>query len=511
MSSKLDAPVLTVDVAMIRCVDTQSVEGLHSIWTVFSRCAASLQEGKRLENLSWRIWNRETFCCEGMVPVKTPVISNPTSSPNGTAVPGKTPLSSGLPLRRGREKHITSEELQRMVIKIKERKKLEPFLPSHHTLEPSDVNSSRGVGKFLPLPFATTTKAETTRPSTVYDSEPKSQTYGFSPVPSSIPIADISAAAPSQSNEELKKKPVFALGGSSGDDSCELVLTPGSSLAPPSKKKSAMFSFGGSSNEDESTIMRSTGDTSSTVPRAKIQTDFRDEVARRTINEEAIDDDVFETDEDEIDESAIDDDDDSSEWEDSVEGSGNASADEKNLFQRVDSRVNLTSRRSLITTMLHQHDRMDALAVAATNSKSESSLRPVPVSNSRGPVLKAPNDQLAHTLKQNLGSISEIPRSVAQPISRPGSHSQNLALSPRTTRRNMLASELTVSLRHHLLWERKQKSQTVNAVLTRRHTSQDVEHLKQYPETSCKGVDDVKGSWDEYFPGGLGEYNSRGW
>ncbi|KAG9231495.1 hypothetical protein BJ875DRAFT_444026 [Amylocarpus encephaloides] len=81
------------------------------------------------------------------------------------------------------------------------------------------------------------------------------------------------------------------------------------------------------------------------------------------------DNDVFETDdEDEIDESAIDDDDDSSDWEVSVKDSGYPSIDEKTFFQRVGSRRNLTSRRSLITTMLHQNDRAAALAHAATTS-----------------------------------------------------------------------------------------------------------------------------------------------
>src|SRR5436189_3127650 len=34
------------------------------LWPVFSRCADFMEEGRRLENLSWRLWNRETFCCE---------------------------------------------------------------------------------------------------------------------------------------------------------------------------------------------------------------------------------------------------------------------------------------------------------------------------------------------------------------------------------------------------------------------------------------------------------------
>jgi hypothetical protein len=55
-----------------------------------------------------------------------------------------------------------------------------------------------------------------------------------------------------------------------------------------------------------------------------------------------------------VDESAIDDKDDSI-WEDEIEESGKSSVDDK-YFQRVDSKVNLTSRRSFITLMKAQSD-----------------------------------------------------------------------------------------------------------------------------------------------------------
>jgi len=87
------------------------------------------------------------------------------------------------------------------------------------------------------------------------------------------------------------------------------------------------------------------------------------------------------------------------------------------------------------------------------------------------------------------------------------------ALSPKTTRRQMLATELTASLRRHLLWERQQKNQTASAVLKRRHTSHDVANLKQYPEKIHMGAEekDNHGSWNQYFGTGLGEYHSKGW
>ena len=48
--------------------------------------------------------------------------------------------------------------------------------------------------------------------------------------------------------------------------------------------------------------------------------------------------------------------------------------------------------------------------------------------------------------------------------------SHPLAHSPRTARRKMLPTELTESLRRHLLWECQENCRTVNAVFKCRHT-----------------------------------------
>jgi len=317
---------------------------------------------------------------------------------------------------------------------------------------------------------------------------------------------------------------MFALGGSSGDDSLsEQTHSMESNLqAIQQQKKKPIFSLGGSSNEDESSLPKRFSLQSALTAAIKKpyekQTSFKEEVATRTIQEEQpFDDDVFETDEeDDIDESAIDDDDDSSEWEDSIEDSGNVSIDEKTFFQRVDSRPNLTSRRSLITVMLHQNDRANALATQA--SRSTPALQRSRTTSPSGPSLAASpdSDEAPLMMKRGLRPIAEVPRSEAQPIIMTTTNvtPHQLALSPRTTRRNMLSTELTVSLRQHLLWERQQKSQTANAVLKRRHTAHDVANLKQYPDKihMTKETNEVNNaSWNQYFSQGLGEYHSKGW
>jgi Protein of unknown function (DUF3295)/Fungal protein of unknown function (DUF1752) len=603
MPSRLDTPVLTVDVSLIHKVDTRNVENLFSMWTgehpfleldaiwefanmssVFSRCAGSLEEGRRLENLSWRLWNRETFCCDPVFEANaTTPISISSRSSEGRYSTGVPSLSGSLdsladeealeldtdntlsstsgPLdithpqirrqdscnsrSRGRERHITPDDLEKMVITIKEKKDLEPLslsMPSYlpplpekslklqHTATATPQDPTPTIVECKSLTSDDSDRsaqpASSDSPSGASERSSTSVVRGFSlshvsssyrsipllSAPSSIPTADLAAATTSKAPQP-KKHQMFALGGSSEDSMSEQTNSIESSLqpAPQQKKKNTVFSFGGSSNEEESSLpqkMKSQQPTSALTesiqkPLAnKKQTSFKEEAATRTIKEEQpFDDDVFETDEeDEIDESAIDDDDDSSDWEDSIEDSGNASIDEKTFFQRVDSRPNLTSRRSLITTMLHQNDRANALATAA--SKSTPAMQRSLTASPNGPsVAPAPDSDDASPLMMKMGlkPIAEIPQLGAQPIIKTTTNTtpHQMALSPRTTRRNMLATELTVSLRQDLLWERWQKSQTANAVLKRRHTAHDVVNLTQYPEKAHM-EEGIKASWNLY-------------
>jgi hypothetical protein len=463
-----------------------------------------------------------------------------------------------------------------MVITIKEKKNLEPLaisIPAYFApleAQPQQAADEKTQTTTTPTPVIIESKSLTSDSASDGSAQPASSisasgssvrsttsvVRGFSPshvsssfrsmplesAPSSIPTADIAAVhkKPSKSNLGAQdatdtskgpaKKQTFILGASSGEDSSEQPDSMDSNLQAnqQQQKKKAKFLFGGSSNEDENSLPQRMQQKSALTesiqgPLAtKKQTSFQEEVATRTIQDEQVfDDDVFETDEDDIDESAIDDDDDSSDWEDSVEDSGNGSIDEKTFFQRVDSRPNLSSRRSLITALLHQSDRANALMSEA--SKSTPALHRSRTSSPNGPSIAASPDSddaeplmMKKGVKHGLKPIAEIPRSQAQPIimttTNTTPHQQ--ALSPRTTRRNMLATELTVSLRQHLLWERQQKSQTANAVLKRRHTAHDVANLKQYPEKVHMDKEDKEGinaSWNQYFSQGLGEYHSKGW
>jgi hypothetical protein len=286
------------------------------------------------------------------------------------------------------------------------------------------------------------------------------------------------------------------------------------------KKKGAMFTIGTSSGEEESSLdshmhgstavdcMKRPPTTSSTA--AKKQTSFKEEVEiGRAARDSPVFDDSDDSDE-EISESAIEDDDDSSDWEDSDDGSGPSSMFERELFQRVDSRPNLASRRSLLTSALHEPDRKQALADAASRSTPalHRSRKPTP----NGPSMATSPTATTNTTDGGMQWAGQGP-SLARPIIRTTSNIQGpMALSPRTTRRNMLSTELTESLRKNLLWERQHRSTGNLAALKRRHTSHDVKNLRQHPEPGpVLSQGDPAQFNNDFFNAGLGEYHTKGW
>ncbi|KAH9905195.1 hypothetical protein F4778DRAFT_697355 [Xylariomycetidae sp. FL2044] len=214
-----------------------------------------------------------------------------------------------------------------------------------------------------------------------------------------------------------------------------------------------------------------------------------------------------------VDESAIDDDDDVDYIEESVY--------DQVSFKRVPPKPNLTSQRSLISLMFADNGKgPKALSNYASHSTPTIVQRARAMQTTSRNMATSPNDsddsglEMRRALRPvQLNPINEIPRSSARPITT--SAQAQRQLSPRTTRRNMLSTELTESLRRQLLWERQQKSSTANAVLKRRHTSHDVANLKQYPEKAYmdKDKDEANASsWNQYFSReDFHGYHAQGW
>ncbi|KAI1380368.1 DUF1752-domain-containing protein [Hypoxylon crocopeplum] len=581
MPCKAEGLVLTVDPNVIHKVDTNNPQNLFSMWTVFSRCADSVEQGRRLENLSWRLWNRETFCCEakGLSAVATTTL--PKDIPEQQQVPDVPQLSGSVdsiadeeaidfttisdPMEiirprivrqdscassrsRGRERHITSDHLEKMVVSIIREK--EPNLAplpdmSSPSVESSDADQTQSSYPEAEQQTPATPVTESPCESASAPSQSPSQSKtpeapattivrGFSP--SHIPTFRVShepkstipdpipepSSSPASKPVQLKKQPaMFKLGHSSSNESSPQSVETRQPMAQPAKRP--MFEVGvGSSGDEESSSLKSamhSSRPSSLLSAQKKQTSFNNQVTTRTIQTPSDQSDSY------MDESAIDDDEDDSEWEDSIEESGKSSVDDAVTFKRVPSKANLTSQRSLISLMFAgQEERAKGLSNYASHSTPAIPQRARALQNpSNMNVVSSPNDsdnglEMRRGLRPTtLKPITEAPRTGAQPImANPQAHHHHqAALSPRTTRRNMLATELTESLRRQLLWERQQKTSTANAVLKRRHTSLDVANLKQYPEKAYmgKGKDEPNSSsWNQYFSReDFGGYHAQGW
>lgn len=576
---------------------------------VFSRCADSVEQGRRLENLSWRLWNRETFCCEtgeDKLPSKPATVSASASATSTTApkeipdlrIPEVPQLSGSVdsaiedeeaiefssesePMEisrprivrqdscassrsRGRERHITSDHLEKMVVTIIQEK--EPNLAplpemSSPSLDPESDDSQTAFSSpdtdtpTTPAtePMCHSLASETSRALQSDSTEVASSLTnsvgrttvirGFSPSHVSIPALrlmsqesmkaglpsnpELQASTPSKPMQ-LKKQPAkFALGASSGDESSPQSLDQRRQTAAPLPKQK-MFQLGASSGSADEDVPSLKSAMHSSRPHSllnaqKKQTSFSNQISMRTIQNDSDQSGSY------IDESAIDDDDEDSEWEDSIEESGRSSVDDQVSFKRVPSKANLTSQRSLISLMFAgQEQRAKAFGNHASQSTSAlPRTRTMPQVPNLQTTATSPNDSDDSALEMKSGNrrtplrpINEIPRSGAQPITSNAHATQRQsALSPRTTRRNMLATELTESLRRQLLWERQQKSSTANAVLKRRHTSHDVANLKQFPEKPYMGKEQPKqetpvntGSMNQYLDRDtVGGYHSQGW
>ena len=425
----------------------------------------------------------------------------------------KESTPSALGRSRGKEKHISSLRLQQMVTSIKETKVMQPLSPSITSNVPAVLPST----DITPRPASPTATRSTLRASN----------SSSSTAPLSSPGSDhstLDTAASDTSAELLSCHSIvrgFSLNQVSSSYRSHTHLAPTSTAKVPMSKadkgKPSIFMLGGSSGEDESSFddhmssrpgqsVLSNGLKQAFNP--KKHTTFKDVVDSRAISHKPHEDEeVFESsDEEEAAESAIDDEEqdeeDGSDWEDSSEV-GEPLVNDKQLFQRVDSRPDLVSRRSLLTSLINQGDRAAAFKNMASMSTPalKRSRTSIPNAPAAGPSLGETPQQKGNPNWQN-----------AKPITMSKPSPYQLALSPRATRRNMLAAEFTESLRANLLHERQQKSRTAHAAVKRAHTANDLTKLKGYSPKYLEAMDQAsKINNNELYGRGLGEYHVAGW
>ena len=567
MPPGLETPVLSVDAGKMRRIDTRNVENLFGMWSgehdpnctrldlfmntnrplfaVFSKCASSMEDGRRLENLSWRVWNRELLCCEPQPQLATtPAIDIASPRPARSDVPAlSTSVDSAISdasdrsenirhsltkpvaitptkvgnadsiqhVSRGKEKHITSIDLEKMVSSIQEQEEQPWPLPQ------SITDAIPPCTNIAPRPSSpsirTSIRSSDSSTSTAPRSSPESDCSGPETAGSDTSVEPISS-----SHSVVRG---FSLNVSSSYRSNTHLAAPQRSAMPIQHtkvsdvtKSKVAFSLGGASSGDEGSSFedRVSGHHAKSssltaglqLPlHGKKQTSFKDEL--ESLAKSHLNVDVFEESDEDEQESAIEDDDDNevdddgSDWEDDGSESGEL-VEDKQLFKRIDSKPNLVSRRSLLTTMMNEPDRAAAFQDMA--SQSTPALKRSRRSSPNGPSLgNAPEENPTVTLPHTMTK--------SKPIIMTTSNTHPPALSPRTTRRNMLASEMTESLRKHLLWERQQISTTAKAVLKRRHTAYDITKLSEYP-SEREGQTSKTNSWNHFYDTSA-EYHQAGW
>lgn len=107
MPTSLPDPVLALSMDNVLKMNDLSLDQLANLWNVFTKCAESLESGRRLENLSWRLWFREAHILPpdtslsdltDFTPLDTPLISR-ANSITGSYMPVR--LSTTATLRSG--------------------------------------------------------------------------------------------------------------------------------------------------------------------------------------------------------------------------------------------------------------------------------------------------------------------------------------------------------------------------------------------------------------------------
>ncbi|KPI40220.1 uncharacterized protein AB675_11459 [Cyphellophora attinorum] len=548
MPSRLQAPVLTLDAAKMQEVDPRNIESLFGMWTVFNKCSQNIKDGSRLENLSWRLWARETLCCppqpeKTIVPAidvpagrtsQVPSLSNSYESEDDSSsdrenettprsrrhTPPQDADDSALSKSRGKEVHLSPTTLKKIVVHIQEKSELGPLSPTIEASIPpipetiavpkdAEIDSKEmqnSTESCMSGTTAVTGSTSTTQRSDHRTSESSvssadlipadglirtgSVVHGFSPVSTSFKGKSTTALPVPSSRlavSPAKKTGMFQLGASSEDDDSSFEHRP-SALKPPPARSSLSHSLtrrqisNGSSKKQTSF-------------REILEQHKRDSDADDQADEGAIasdsDDSVFEEDEEE-------------DWEDTPSEDEKLVANALTTFRRVESRPDLVSRPSMLSMQIEQRRRASS-GLQNEISHSQPALRRSRVSTPNGPSMPgSPSDH-----DDEGGLMMRGAPTQARPIVITQPSSQSMAHSPRTTRRNMLSTELTESLRKHLLWERQQKSQAVNAFVRRNRNAQSMANL-QTAALQPPQPDRSNNSWNQEFENPW-EFNNRGW
>jgi hypothetical protein len=502
------------------------------IWliVVFTKCAENLENGRRLENFSWRLWYREAHFFEDSAtlpasaipfvpkstapqPIPSPpeVLSDLSESVNSASdlddvhhvvdrphdheeSPGPArPCLESSP-RRQSIKHLSPDSFKYLI----------------ESLEPPDAEAEKWKALKVQREIDENIAAETLASTTTHASEPAPPPPAMPtdiPAPRSRTLSETQGSPNTASGRSLQRVSSSIVHGFTPENpSISRRLTPlePAIVDPPviEQRIKPRFFIASSSVSDsdeeyaplslKSSIKPTSKSSKSTLSPPGMKRAASNGSVKKTHFHEIVDTKILsapptEDSEDEDEDSAVMSDDEDEEWEDSQSEGEGVNEDDHLFDKRQDTQ--LTSRPSMLSTLFKSKSdfNLPSQAFRASNTFVRSRTSP---SHTPRPPLSPPTDPLHIPSQLGLGASDQF--------------SQPIPASPRTTRRRMLASELSESLRRNLLWERQHRTMTNNvaAAIKRRHTSNDLARLKEYPEVPGSGEPTRPGDGKNAFDSG---------
>ncbi|KAG4301399.1 hypothetical protein PCANB_002269 [Pneumocystis canis] len=484
-------PVLSLATNSIGKLDTLDVDNLSCIWTVFTKCAENLENGRRLENLSWRLWCKTVFFfihntmhdMDGMVfhhsssqPLKNKILSVPelsvsvdsTSSFDEHGIKGKIanyhPPNVSMLVQTSLNKPnivrcVSPGKFQKIItnfisFRIETEKRKNNHNVTMTTLDSykeSNPNSHEKNELYLTIPKCSksTYSYQTSRPS---------NTHNLSNTDFGKMQSDTSPLNPVSFN--IKDTPEFYLNYVSSHN----IENHPIQLQKPIEKQDKMFfiqeTFSTESfmdnipkNDFKSNAIKSSQLVQSESTKHISFQGSENAPSSELLNTKHLECNNFS--------SSADNDND---WN-SIYDSSSSSSNEKSIFQKIDtclSQSQLQSRRSLLSSMLQNKSGKNL-----TNLGSKSSPA---IALSQASASSVIPKQIHHNHQSSENHVSD-----ASPI----------IISPRMIRKNMFATELSESLRRNLLRERQQRIIALGALKYQYNTCGS-KKLNKFPTQPCK-------------------------
>ncbi|KAI8140499.1 hypothetical protein BJV82DRAFT_622825 [Fennellomyces sp. T-0311] len=146
MIQSLDVPVVSLAVPNIHKLNEITSDDLSCMWTVFTKCKDNLENGRRLENLSWRLWYRESLiekAQEQHVRTPIPIQSNNNDTDYFSYASSESSCESSLQTPPSL-KHMSPSSFKRMISSLNnpiEKQQQQPIqlLPTPTPTPPASV------------------------------------------------------------------------------------------------------------------------------------------------------------------------------------------------------------------------------------------------------------------------------------------------------------------------------------------------------------------------------------